>query len=221
METDLVGKIYSTLTKESGQSEADVRTLMILFRKILDNLTEIEQRDFLVLRLFSNWAVHNEITNSNTGLRILSAVNDALVEHRQSRIDELIAGISSEFGLEALRNQIHNLLVLNGMQPELVIEPKSWNSFIDHLIEIIRDVPISFPNLAKLDKKKQKIYDQISRNPIKQGAGVISIRLSNVDYDAAGAEGVGIVLCMVITTNDTTSIVVPFKKSGRAESAVA
>ena len=102
----------------------------------------------------------------------------------------------------------------------IIIEPKVWGRFIDHLIEIIRDVPISFPDLEKLDNKKQKIYDQISRNTIKPGTGVISLCLSNVDYDAAGAEGVGIVLCMIITTNDSTRIVVPFRKTGRVESAV-
>ena len=79
MEDDLIRKIRSTVGKENALEEADVRSLMILIRKLLDKMPERDQGMFLVTRLFSNWAAHIAITQSNTGLRILSAINSALV----------------------------------------------------------------------------------------------------------------------------------------------
>jgi hypothetical protein len=211
VKNDLVEKIYKALTGSGELSEAEVRSMMVIFRKLLDNMSEEDQQKFLVIRLFSNWALHNEIRNSITGLRILSAVNDALVKYKDSPTDDAIEGISNEFGLIALLEELQLFLRHIGIEPSLLLNSKSWQEFISHLIEIVRDVPVIFPDLASLDKKKQKIYNEISRNPIKPGAGVIAINLSVVDYDALGAKGMGKVWCIIVTTADTTRVVVPFK----------
>lgn len=84
-----------------------------------------------------------------------------------------------------------------------------WAIFISNLIEIIRDVPLSFPQLSKLDTTKQRIYKQIAQNPIKPGAGVISIQISRINCDALGVVGTGEVMCLLIRTEDTTTTVIP------------
>jgi len=70
---------------------------------------------------------------------------------------------------------------------------------------------LSFPKLSALDKTKRKVYDHISRNAIKPGAGVISTQISNVDYDALGAKDIGERMCLLIRMEDTTTIVVPLE----------
>ncbi len=89
----------------------------------------------------------------------------------------------------------------------LVSDYVIWADFICNLIEIIRDVPLSFP--TQLDSTKQKIYNKIAQNPIKPGAGVIFVQISKIDYSALGAKDMGETMCLLIRTEDTTTSVIP------------
>lgn len=210
MKDDLIKKIESTVGKESDMEEADVRSLMILIRKLLDKMQEVDQRLFLITRLFSNWVAHIEITQSNTGLRILSAINSALVSIKNSTDTIYMrTKISEAIGFPALRKEMKLFLGHIGVSDNLVTDDRVWAVFVIHLIEIIRDVPISFPDLSSLDNTKRKIYEEISLNPIKPGAGVVAVSISRVDYAALGAPRMGSPLCLHVRTADTTTIVIP------------
>jgi hypothetical protein len=211
VENDLITKIRNMVSKKETLEETDVRSLMILLRKLLDKILPSDQQSFLIIRLFANWAVHIEITQSNTGLRILSAINDALVTYKSAHTDILRRGISQEIGFPALRREMKLFFSNLGIDDTVVSDNHIWAVFVIHLIEIIRDVPLSFPKLSALDKTKRKVYDHISRNAIKPGAGVISIQISNVDYDALGAKDIGKRMCLLIRMEDTTTIVVPLE----------
>ena len=75
VEPDFIAKTRETVSKKEALEEADVRSLMILIRKLLDLMHQSDQQSFLITRLFANWAVHIEITNSNIGLRISFNLN--------------------------------------------------------------------------------------------------------------------------------------------------
>jgi hypothetical protein len=211
VENGLITKIRKTVSKKEALEETDVRSLMILVRKILDQMPPPDQQSFLIIRLFADWAVHVEITQSNTGLRILSAINDALVTFKSANTDILRKGISQEIGFSALRREMKLFFGNIGIDDTVVSDNHIWAVFVTHLIEIIRDVPLSFPQLSALDKTKRKIYDHIARNTIKPGAGVISIQISNVGYDALGAKDIGEIMCLLIRTEDKTTTVVPLE----------
>ena len=172
-------------------------------------MQQSDQQSFLITRLFANWAVHIEITKSNTGLRILSAINDALVTFKSADTDALRNGISNEIGFSALRREMKLFLNYTGIDNTIVSDNQVWAVFVNHLIEIIRDVPLSFPPISTLDNAKRNIYNQIARNPIKPGAGVVAIQITNVDYSALGAKDTGEIMCLAIRTEDTTTVVVP------------
>jgi hypothetical protein len=214
LNTDLIEKVLKIVAKRESISEADVCYLMVIFRKILEGMVQSDQESFLILRLFSNWAVHIEITQSNTGLRILSAINNALVNFQSAVTDDLQLGISREIGFVALREELRKFSNKIQINEALHFENHVWSVFVSHLIEIIRDSPLSFPDLSSLDKKKEKIYKSIANNPIKPGAGVVSIQISNVDYAQFGAENLGSFVCLIIVTEDTTKIVVPIVRGG-------
>lgn len=216
MEDDLITKIRETVSKNEKLEEADVRSLMIIIRKMLDMLSSADQQLFLIIRLFANWAVHVEITNSNTGLRVLSAINDVLVAYKSADTDAMRARISQEIGFSALRKEIKLFFDRIGVDDNVVVDNYVWSVFVTNLIEIIRDVPLAFPPLSTLDKSKRKIYDKIARNPIKIGAGVILIQISLVDYDAMGAKNTGKIMSLLIRTEDTTTIVMPLLIDVRA-----
>ncbi len=210
MEKDLIKKIRSFVAQKERIDEANVRSFMILTRKLLDTMSKVDQNLFLILRLFCNWVAHIEITNSNTGLRILAEVNDALVDVKNSR-DSIVTEtiISQALGYPALRKELQLFLNKIGVDNILVIDNNIWAVFITNLIEIIRDVPLSFPELSKLDTTKKAIYNKIAQNPIKPGAGVISIQISRIDYSALGAKDVKKIMCLLIRTEDTTTVVIP------------
>ncbi|MCH8080106.1 MAG: hypothetical protein IIA06_10080 [Proteobacteria bacterium] len=208
MEKDIIKKIAGVASKHRNINEADIRSMMILVRKFLD---AYDQNSFLILRLYCNWVAHNEITKSNTGLRVLAEINNTLVKVKSTTdTNEMQNLISQAIGYPLLRNELKTVFGLIGIDNTLITVNNVWSVFINHLIEIIRDVPLSFPPLSNLDPAKLKIYEKISNNPIKEGAGVISIQLSNVDYDELGAENIGEILCIIIKTEDTTTVVIPF-----------
>ena len=206
MEKDLIAKIKTTVAKKEKIDEESMRSLMILVRKLLDKMPQSDQNLYLTTRLFCNWVAHNEITKSNTGLRILAKINDALVSIKNSTDEiEMRTKMSQAVCFSALRKELKLFFADIGVDDILVSNNNIWAVFIGNLIEIIRDVPLSFPPLSKLDKSKQKIYDQIAKNPIKAGAGVISTKICLVEYPMP----TGQIMCLTVRTEDTTTFVVP------------
>jgi len=210
VEDNLITKIRNTVAKNGKLQEADVRSLMIILRKLLDKMPQSDQQSFSTVRLFANWVAHVEITQSNTGLRILSTINSALVTYKDSAdTDAMRATISQEIGFPTLRREMRLLFGRIGVDDRSVSDNDIWAVLVTHLIEIIRDVSLSFPAVSTLDRTKRNIYEGIARNPIKPGAEVIAIRISRVDYAAHGAKGMGELMCLIITTEDGITIVMP------------
>lgn len=209
MDKDIARKINEVLQKGDQVTEHELRSMMGLVRKLLELMSDQDRSAYLLLSLFCNWAAHVEITRSNTGLRLLAKVNDALVGSRQSG-DALEIGLrmSEALSLSGLRKELVRFFTQNGLDATVIQDDRTWATcFLTHLIEIIRDVPLAFP--TQLDPMKQKIYDSIAQNAVKPGAGVASLRLSIVDYDKIGAKGIGERLCVLVTLADTTTVVIP------------
>lgn len=206
MEKILIAKIKTIVAKKESVDENNIYSLIILVRKMLDKMSQSDQNLYLTLKLFCNWVTHIEITQSNTGLKILAEINDTLVDIKNSTdITELRRKISGAIGFPILRKELKLFFKNIGVADTLVLDNNIWAAFLDNLIEIIRNVPLSFPSLSKLDKTKQKIYNQIAKNPIKIGAGVISAKISLIKYPPPTDE----IMCLTIRTEDTTSIIVP------------
>jgi len=206
MEKDLIEKIQSTVAKKEKIDEESIRSLMILIRKLLDKMPQSDQNRYLTIRLFCNWTAHNEITESNTGLRILAKINETLVSIKNSTDEiEMRTKMSHAIGFPALRKELKTFFSNIDVDDILVSNNKVWAIFIDNLIEIIRDVSLSFPLLSKLDKTKQRIYDQISKNSIKTGSGVIAIKICLKKYPAP----TGKIMCLAVNTEDTTTLFIP------------
>lgn len=208
-EADIRDKIQVALNKGGYITEPEVRSLMILVRKNLESFDDAEKLNFLKLTLFCNWCAHVEITQSMTGLRILSRANDALVRVKDSTdATQIRAEISGAIGFENFRTELLAFLERIGVKSKLNKDVE-WVSFLHHLLEIIRDVPLAFPPYSKLKKGSLKIYQEIAQNPIKDGAGITRAVISKIDYEALGVKGAGKLWCVVLRSEDTTSMVVP------------
>jgi len=201
----LIEKIEHILKSKNNISENDVRSFLNLTRRFLDKMPQQDQNSYLTLRLFCNWALHNQISNSITGLKILGKVNSALLEIKNSAdVIEIRSKLSKSIGFLVLRKELINFLELNYINSDLFSDKDLWSIFTCHVIEIIQDIPLSFPPLSKLNKGQRAIYDQISKDPIKQGAAVISLQISKFPPIFEDQQ-----VSLIIRTEDTTTLVVP------------
>lgn len=209
MEKDIVSKIKDIFRKGEQLSENELRSGMILIRKMLERMSDSERSGYLILNLFCNWSAHTEITKSKTGFRILAKVNNALVDIKHSSDPtEMGLKMSEAIGFTELRRELKYFLNQKGVEDKIVENDRIWGlTFLSNLIEILRDVPLSFPQT--LESTEQKIYDLIAKNPIKPGAGVVSICLANTDFEMLGIKSSGERLCLYIRMVDTTTVVIP------------
>ena len=211
-------EIFATISlSNSGMASAGelilffgVIALMLLIRKILDRISQNDQNSFLILRLFCNWTAHIKITKSNVGIRILAKVNNVLVKIKDSTDTAFMQNeIAEAIGFSILYKEIKTFLKKFDIDNVLVSSGAVLAVFIENLIEIIRDVSISFSEISQLSKTRKGIYDEIAKNAIKIGAGVLSIKISQIDYSALGINNAGKFFCLFIRTEDTTTIIVP------------
>lgn len=168
---------------------------------------EADKVQYLTVSLFCNWSMHISLTESSNCLKILAKINDVLVRIKSSPVNVVRREMSEAIGFGIFRSELVSLLGAIGVNHNLR-DDTVFRTCRNHLIEIIRDVPIEFPPLGTLKKLVRQIYNQIIQNPIKSGAGVTSIKLSLVDY---GTTLGGEMMCLTIRLEDTTSIVVPLE----------
>ena len=220
MKEDLRKKIKYILNKNQKISEDEVRSLMVLIFKTLELMTDKERENYLTLNLFCNWCKHNVIDQSNTGLRIIALVNDTLVQVKNSEnnLEEIESKLSVAIGYVSLRKEL--IFFLKNMELDITFlknddilsgakNDNVWAHILTHIIEIIRDVPLQFPPITKLDKTKQQIYNQIARNPIKPGAGIIMMKIIKIDYSKFGIPNIGELMSLHLKSEDTTNLIVP------------
>lgn len=204
---DLRDKINSLVSKLETINEDESRSLMIQIRKQMELMSEKDKPDYSVLNLFCNWIAHTEITKSITGLKILARINDALVSMKDSKdLNQISTTLSKAIGFSDLRLEFEKLT--NDLGIPMSESKDGWINFMSHIIEIIKDVPISFPEINKLKGKQRKIYENISNNPIKPGAGVVAVLISEVDYGLFSKKW-SVLKCLKIRTADTTTFIVP------------
>ena len=184
------------------------RSLMILVRKQLELMSETDRAKFATLNLFCNWCAHTEITQSQAGLKTLARINDSLVRVKTADTEQVQKELTDAIGFNNLRSEL--VLFLTEIQAtETITSNEVWANFLDNLVSIIEDVPLGFPPLTSLKPQAQKIYNQIAKNPIKPGAGVINIVLSKVNYGNLGVPQGKEMMCLLVKTEDTTTLVVP------------
>jgi hypothetical protein len=207
MESDIASKIQRLVTLGTKLDEDQTRSLMILIRKEIELMSDVNRKKLTVLNLFCNWSAHTQIDQSMSGLRMLNRINDALVRVKQADTGTILTEMTKAIGFSVLHSEL--LLFLRQIDISETISDDMWRIFLYNLIEIIRDVPLSFPIMRELKPPERKIYEQIAKNPIKPGAGVVKLILSNIDYKKFGLENGSEILCLLVRTEDTTTIIIP------------
>lgn len=208
MRKDMTSKIGRLIKMGTKLDEHQTRSLMVLIRKELELIQDREKKQFLILNLFCNWSAHTKIDQSISGLRTLARINDALVRVKEAPDNNtILIEMTKAIGFSDLRSELSSFLKYIDINE--AISDQLWKTFLDNLIEIIRDVSLTFPLTRELKPPERKIYEQITSNTIKPRAGVMMVVLSSVDYGKLGAKNIGEILCLLARMEDTTTIVVP------------
>ena len=203
-------KIEHLIHLGGSLDEDRVRSLVVLVGKMIELMPNSDRKNFGILKLFRDWAVHIEIDRSRVGIETLAFINNTLVRLKSADTDTIILSLTEAIGFGKLRSELSAFLKYIRVDTE--ISEAIWKIFLNNLVEIIRDVPLSFPSNKNLNAPYKNIYRGIVENSIKPGAGVVSIALSEVDYEKIGTKNIGNIMCLQIRLEDTTTIIVPMAK---------
>src|SRR3989344_905588 len=207
MKEDMALKIEHLIHLGGSLDEDRVRSLVVLVGKMIELMPNSDRKNFGILKLFRDWAVHIEIDRSRVGIETLAFINNTLVRLKSADTDTIILSLTEAIGFGKLRSELSAFLKYIRVDTE--ISEAIWKIFLNNLVEIIRDVPLSFPSNKNLNAPYKNIYRGIVENSIKPGAGVVSIALSEVDYEKIGTKNIGNIMCLQIRLEDTTTIIVP------------
>ena len=209
MKHDVARKIADLASRQDPLSESEACHLMVLCRKYLEHLSDEERLRYPILRFFSNWAVHITIDRSQEGLEILKQLNDTLVEVAPIASNEIVGGrLTKVLSFRQLRREVGALFERIGARDSIDGDQVRWETFVVHLIEIIRDCPLEVGDTDNMSRRARQLYEAIQANPLKQGCWVVGVAVVEVDYGQFLKGGKN-EICLQILTSDTTRIVVP------------
>ena len=214
MEHDVARKIRHLASRREPLSESEACHLMVLCRKYLEHLSDEEQLRFRILRFFCDWAAHIMIDRSPEGMEILKRLNDTLVEVGPIASYEVVGGgLTEVLSFRQLRHEIGTVFERIGVPDSIDGDQNRWQTFIAHLIEIIRDCPLVVRAEDDMSRRARELYVAIKANPVKQGCWVVGVAVVEVDYGQFSQGGKN-EICLQILTSDTTRIVIPMTAHG-------
>ena len=212
MEDDVTRKIAALVSRQERLTESEASHLMTLFRKRLEHMQPEERQPYPILKFFCNWAMHITLDRSSEGVAILRRINDILVECSGDKTDLIPGKVTEVVSFRQLRRQMRRLIGWLRVEPALVDGQGQWESFVRHLIEIVRDCPLVFG--ATMARDAQAAYAAVRANPVSNRAWVAGVSLVEVDYGQLGGNSVpGRLLCIHVLLSDTTHIVIPISPS--------
>ena len=142
-------------------SQAEIGHLLSLTRQLMEaNRCSSAYRH---LKLYCDWSVHLNISQSSTGRTVLLQIATLLKKSRETETPEIadaIHGVSGVLNLEKLRHEWETLYEEHHIQCEL-LKGDTWSICCAHVIEIIADKRIEFPDNPT--GKWKNAYDEIVR----------------------------------------------------------
>lgn len=208
MKSEIVKKIRGILNA-SPPSESEVQHLFALSRKLIEQLQPTQKSGFSLLRFYCDWTLHSKIDRSAEGALILEKLHGLIIQHRNNPdLDQVVRELSAALSFDTVMNQINSLLPL--FEPSItfpVVNQHQWKPIVIHLLEIISSCPL------KIDTSRRGLKAIITRMvsiPVKGKAIVEEVAIIKIPKEIFGQTPKGqLIYCLMLTTSDTTHIVVP------------
>lgn len=215
MRVELERKIRELVTARAALSESEVSHLLTLMRKALDRARNDLGPEYQLLRFFCDWSMHISLDRSVPGMRMMQSLNSILHDWGDRPPgDEFFNLVTRTLSFEELRSQMASLFESARLSDRLTKNKKLWNNFVIQLISIVRDCALELPEQGG-KKEIKEIREEIVGNPLKEGMWLTGLSLTGVDLGLPQAPPGGTeTLCIVLSTANTTTIVVPLSRTG-------
>lgn len=216
MKSEIVNKIES-LIKKKKISESQVDHLLTLVRKYHDQSNDFVS-EYPLLMLFCDWSKHVMLDRNSKAFDIIYKLDEILFNIRDvQNTDAVISEISKIISFDQLKTDLNIFLKKLEIVEKNIFEHDNWLRFVVNTINIIVDCPLILPD-RKVDFTRRSIRDgsvvkelnfkyvnEYLFNPKK----IISTK--NLKFNIDDPK----VLILMITTSDTTHIVLPYKVHGK------
>lgn len=203
MRNELVDKISAIVTS-SESSESDIDHLMTLIRKLQER-TNSDLNLYPLLSLFCDWTKHTTL-DRKAAQGIVIELNEVLFRVKNISDNNLVINeISQVISFERLQAELRGFLFNQGLPTKIVTEKVLWLRFVVNLINIISDCELKLP--------ENRRGDVVSH--VKDGATAISLKYTwttnSLFTNKPSTENV---LILLITSSDTTTMILPCKVLG-------
>jgi hypothetical protein len=206
---EVIPKI-TAIAEVTNPSEGDVQHLFALGRKLVERLPEPERPSFGLVKFYGDWTVHTKIDRSRVGAGVLQRVADIVFDQlKKTDTDRMVRELTDALSFEKVREEINRLVEHFG-GPAKVFGHAQWRAVVLHLVEIISSTPLMIAD----EKRFRAFKAAIDARPLKAASVVESLQVIKVPtstFDTTAPAG-EITFCIMITTTDTTRIVVPLAK---------
>lgn len=157
MDTQVITKKLIEISSKNPLSPDEQHLLFVWTRHLLEN--ENLTKDFPIVLLYSNWALHIEIDRDHECGPIISKISKSLfiMEQCQTTLSGVISILKSLLFRELIA-QFHQLFSKYSLTT-MIFEFPGYMQFLNQLIsKLLIDKPITF----KPNKKTQKYFDDIT-----------------------------------------------------------
>lgn len=212
MDTEIVEKLRPILSKKTI-SEPETSYVLSMLRKLMEHMNPTDVAQFPVLKSYTNWISHTAIDREPVALEMLHDIHQRMgtLMHIPDN-DRLIREFSDLLSLKNLREQMKSIFSAVGLPDGIITDDARWKEFREHLVSIIRDCPIRFPERRKMSADTKKIYDAVMSNPLKTGMAITQVAITYVDQNVFKDKPVysgTYYICMEMLTTDGVKIIIP------------
>jgi hypothetical protein len=207
MDTQVITKKLIEISSKNHLSPDEQHLLFVWTRHLLEN--ENLKKDFPIVSLYSNWALHIEIDRDHECGPIISKISKSLfiMEQCQTTLSGVISILKSLLFRELIA-QFHQLFSKYSL-PAMIFEFPDCMHFLNQLIsKLLIDKPI----ILKPDKKTQKLFDDITdRTKGKEIMAIKSIYFHfYLNYPASNNQNLSAV-CAVCENRNGAKIIIPIE----------
>ena len=141
MTPEIIRKLNEFLdTHDPIKEECEAVYLMVELRKLLDR--EHGRDQFPKIRFYCDWTVH---TSKDRNLAAIQDIMEKLEKSFSNGSPHSTQDASSFFLLSELREEMSDLFSRHGLRANLYQDDKRWTHFVDVLIQVLADQPITTP----------------------------------------------------------------------------
>jgi hypothetical protein len=207
MDTQVITKKLIEISSKNHLSPDEQHLLFVWTRHLLEN--ENLTKDFPIVLLYSNWALHIEIDRDHECGPIISKISKSLfiMEQCQTTLSGVISILKSLLFRELIA-QFHQLFSKYSL-PTMIFEFPDCMHFLNQLIsKLLIDKPITL----KPDKKTQKLFDDITdRTKGKEIMAIKSIYFHfYLNYPDPNNQNLSAV-CAVCENRNGAKIIIPIE----------